>query len=270
MKKLTRLKCLSCLILALAAALSLTACSADTASGVFPELSQIVGEIIQTAEESSPVTQEFFQTQEPEEQSAEPERPDVPQTSGEGQEGFPQTDKESAQPNAPTESSPVTREFFQTQEPEEQSAEPERPDVPQTSGEWQNGFPQTDEESAQPNAPTESYISEDGSYTTKEDVALYIHTYGKLPQNFITKKQARELGWGGGSLEPYAPGMCIGGDRFGNYEGLLPEGHSYTECDVNTLGASSRGAERIIFSSDGLIYYTGDHYASFTLLYGEE
>ncbi|MFR0870189.1 MAG: ribonuclease domain-containing protein [Oscillospiraceae bacterium] len=107
-------------------------------------------------------------------------------------------------------------------------------------------------------------------HTTKEDVALYIHTYGKLPQNFITKKQARELGWGGGSLEPYAPGMCIGGDRFGNYEGLLPEGHSYTECDVNTLGASSRGAERIVFSSDGLIYYTGDHYASFTLLYGEE
>ena len=204
--------------LALAAALSLTACSADTASGVFPELSQIVGEIIQTAEESSPVTREFFQTQEPEEQSAEPERPDVPQTPGEGQEGF----------------------------------------------------PQTDEESVQPDAPTESSIAEDGSYTTKEDVALYIHTYGKLPQNFITKKQARELGWGGGSLEPYAPGMCIGGDRFGNYEGLLPEGHSYTECDVNTLGASSRGAERIIFSSDGLIYYTGDHYASFTLLYGEE
>ena len=64
--------------------------------------------------------------------------------------------------------------------------------------------------------------------------------------------------------------MCIGGDRFGNYEGLLPDGHSYTECDVNTLEASSRGAERIVFSSDGLIYYTGDHYASFTLLYGEE
>ena len=229
MKKLTRLKCLSSLILALAAALSLTACSADTASGVFPELSQIVGEIIQTAEESSPVTREFFQTQEPEEQSAEPERPDVPQTPGEGQEGF-----------------------------------------PQTPGEGQEGFPQTDEESAQPSSPPESSIAEDGSYTTKEDVALYIHTYGKLPQNFITKKQARELGWGGGSLEPYAPGMCIGGDRFGNYEGLLPDGHSYTECDVNTLGASSRGAERIVFSSDGLIYYTGDHYASFTLLYGEE
>ena len=62
-------------------------------------------------------------------------------------------------------------------------------------------------------------IDEDGSYTTKEDVALYIHTYGKLPSNFITKKQAEKLGWSGGSLEPYAPGKCIGGNYFGNYEG---------------------------------------------------
>ena len=116
MKKLTCLKCLSCLILALAAALSLTACSADTASGVFPELSQIVGEIIQTAEESSPVTREFFQTQEPEEQSAEPERPDVPQTPGEGQVGFPQTDEESVQPDAPTESSIAEDGSYTTKE----------------------------------------------------------------------------------------------------------------------------------------------------------
>ena len=120
---------------------------------------------------------------------------------------------------------------------------------------------------SQPNAPPA--IDENGSYTTKDDVALYIHTYGHLPQNFITKKQARELGWSGGSVEEYAPGKCIGGDHFGNYEGLLPEGKSYTECDINTLGKSGRGAERIIFSDDGMIYYTGDHYASFTLLYGE-
>lgn len=66
-------------------------------------------------------------------------------------------------------------------------------------------------------------IEEDGTYTTKEDVALYIHTYGHLPENFITKKQAQALGWEGGSLEPYAPGKCIGGSRFGNYEGILPE-----------------------------------------------
>ena len=114
-------------------------------------------------------------------------------------------------------------------------------------------------------------LDEYGSYTTKEDVALYIHTYGCLPSNFITKDQARQAGWSGGSLEPYCPGMCIGGDSFGNREGLLPkaQGRSWTECDVNTLGADSRGAERIVFSNDGLIYYTGDHYESFTLLYGQ-
>ena len=111
-----------------------------------------------------------------------------------------------------------------------------------------------------------------GSYTSAEDVALYLVTYGRLPDNFITKDEARDLGWEGGSLEPYAPGMCIGGDRFGNYEDLLPKkkGRSYTECDIDTLGARSRGAKRLVFSNDGLIYYTDDHYESFTLLYGEE
>ena len=120
--------------------------------------------------------------------------------------------------------------------------------------------------------PQATAISRDGSYTSKEDVALYIHTYGHLPGNFITKKEAQVLGWSGGSLEPYAPGKCIGGSHFGNYEGLLPEaeGRSYTECDIDTLGAGSRGAKRIVFSNDGLIYYTGDHYESFELLYGEE
>ena len=113
-------------------------------------------------------------------------------------------------------------------------------------------------------------IDENGSYTTMEDVSLYLYTYGKLPENFITKNEARDLGWPGGSLEPYAPGKCIGGDRFGNYEGLLPTDRQYFECDIDTLGASSRGAKRIVFSEDGLIYYTDDHYESFTLLYGEE
>ena len=119
---------------------------------------------------------------------------------------------------------------------------------------------------------SEVLIDEDGIYTSCDDVALYIHTYGHLPSNFMTKSEARELGWEGGSLEPYAPGMCIGGDFFGNYEGLLPEadGREYRECDVDTLEASSRGAHRIIYSNDGLIYCTEDHYESFTLLYGEE
>ena len=113
------------------------------------------------------------------------------------------------------------------------------------------------------------YLDPYGSYTSKEDVALYIHLYGELPFNFMTKKHARALGWEGGSLEPVAPGMSIGGDYFGNYEGLLPEDREYTECDIDTRGKSSRGAKRIVFSDDGLIYYTEDHYESFELLYGE-
>ncbi len=119
---------------------------------------------------------------------------------------------------------------------------------------------------------TTPYLDPDGSYTTKEDVALYIHLYGELPGNFMTKNEARDLGWEGGGLEKYAPGMCIGGDRFGNYEGILPDaaGRKWTECDIDTLGAKSRGAKRIVFSNDGLIYYTDDHYETFELLYGEE
>ncbi len=117
-----------------------------------------------------------------------------------------------------------------------------------------------------------THLDEYGTYTSKEDVAEYLHTYNDLPENFITKKEAEELGWTGGSLEEYAPGMCIGGDRFGNYEKLLPvkKGRNYYECDIDTLGAKKRGTKRIVYSNDGLIYYTEDHYESFTLLYGEE
>ncbi len=120
----------------------------------------------------------------------------------------------------------------------------------------------------QPNS--EIVLDEAGIYTTKDDVALYIHIYGKLPGNFITKKEAKKLGWSGGSLENYAPGKCIGGDYFGNYEGLLPEDRDYHECDIDTLGKQKRGAKRIIYSDDGYIYYTEDHYESFELLYGPE
>lgn len=121
-------------------------------------------------------------------------------------------------------------------------------------------------------AQTEKLIDKNGSYNTKDEVALYIHTYGCLPDNYITKAEAKKLGWTGGSVEKYAKGKAIGGDNFGNYEGLLPKkkGRKYTECDIDTIGKNSRGAKRIIFSNDGVIYYTDNHYESFTLLYGEE
>ncbi|MBO4930782.1 MAG: hypothetical protein J6I42_01255 [Clostridia bacterium] len=120
--------------------------------------------------------------------------------------------------------------------------------------------------------PEEPAIDENGSYDDRDNVALYIYTYGKLPPNYISKAEAQDLGWEGGSVERYAPGKCIGGSKFGNYEGLLPKksGRQYYECDIDTLGGSSRGAKRIVYSNDGLIYYTDDHYESFTLLYGEE
>ena len=119
----------------------------------------------------------------------------------------------------------------------------------------------------------EPILSEDGSCTSKEEVAAYIHEYGHLPSNFITKKEAKNLGWvsSEGNLGEVAPGMSIGGDYFGNFEGNLPEakGRDYYECDIDTDG-SYRGAKRIVFSNDGLIYYTEDHYETFELLYGEE
>ena len=115
---------------------------------------------------------------------------------------------------------------------------------------------------------TADTVDAHGYYYDAEHVVLYLDAYGHLPENYITKSDARALGWEGGSVEAYREGAAIGGDRFGNREGLLPEqtGRSYTECDINTDGADSRGAERLIFSNDGLYFYTSDHYVSFTEL----
>ena len=102
----------------------------------------------------------------------------------------------------------------------------------------------------------------------KDTVFAYLKEYGKLPDYYITKDEARKLGWEGGGLEAYAPGKMIGGDRFGNFEGLLPKksGRSWTEADIGTMRKTSRGSQRIVFSSDGLIYFTKDHYESFEKL----
>ena len=115
-------------------------------------------------------------------------------------------------------------------------------------------------------------LDEEGWYSSKEEVALYLHLYGELPGNYVTKDEAEAAGWKGGNVERYTgEGTAIGGTRFGNREGLLPKepGRTYAECDIDTVGENSRGAKRIVFSNDGLIYYTDDHYESFELLYGE-
>lgn len=112
-----------------------------------------------------------------------------------------------------------------------------------------------------------------GSYTSKDEVALYLHLYGHLPPNYITKQQAKDLGWNSkeGNLEEVAPGKSIGGDRFWNNEEILPEENNreYYECDINFSGGY-RGPERLVYSNDGWIYYTSDHYESFHLLYPKE
>lgn len=118
----------------------------------------------------------------------------------------------------------------------------------------------------------EPSVTEDGNYTQKDEVALYLHLYEHLPDNYITKKEAKALGWdsSAGNLWEVAPGKSIGGDHFGNYEELLPEedGRDYFECDIDYEGGY-RNAKRIIYSDDGLIFYTEDHYQTFEQLYGK-
>lgn len=139
------------------------------------------------------------------------------------------------------------------------------------------GTPTLTAEAAATQAPTAAptkapadLVEEDGVYSTPELVAAYLHTFHRLPSNFITKNEAAKLGWvsSEGNLWDVTDEMSIGGDKFGNYEGLLPkaDGRQWYECDVNYYGGY-RGAERILYSNDGLIYYTDDHYESFTQLY---
>lgn len=112
-----------------------------------------------------------------------------------------------------------------------------------------------------------SRVARDGEYTDKDHICWYLVEFGRLPRNFITKAEARRLGWQGGPVEPYAPGKSIGGDHFGNYERTLPEGR-YCECDVDTRGRP-RGAKRIVYTVSGAlrVYYSDDHYRTFTKIH---
>lgn len=109
--------------------------------------------------------------------------------------------------------------------------------------------------------------------TDPQEIIDYIAKYGVLPDNFITKNEAKVLGWDSRKnyVSDVAPGKSIGGDRFGNYESLLPDkkDRRWYECDANYQGGE-RGVQRVVFSSDGLYYYTDDHYESFTQMFPEE
>ena len=141
-------------------------------------------------------------------------------------------------------------EITETAVSEEIPDEPETPEAPEAEADT---------------GTSGSAVTEGEYYYDLEHVVLYLDRYGVLPDNYITKDEARALGWEGGSVENYLDGAAIGGDRFGNREGLLPEasGRSYTECDIDTDGQSSRGAKRLVFSNDGLYFYTEDHYETF-------
>ena len=176
-------------------------------------------------------------------------------------------DAASGQEALPEEPEPAGNPGAAASETEEPTSNPET-EVPSTdpgtvAGEeetlYEDGLPEEDG----------AAIDEAGTYSSAEDVSLYLYTFGHLPENYITKNEARNLGWSGGSVEKYAPGCAIGGDTFGNREGVLPDG-KYHECDIDTIGENSRGAKRLVYSDDGRIYYTEDHYETFILLYGEE
>nr|2C4B_A Chain A, BARNASE MCOEETI FUSION [synthetic construct]2C4B_B Chain B, BARNASE MCOEETI FUSION [synthetic construct] len=102
---------------------------------------------------------------------------------------------------------------------------------------------------------------------TFDGVADYLQTYHKLPDNYITKSEAQALGWvaSKGNLADVAPGKSIGGDIFSNREGKLPgkSGRTWREADINYT-SGFRNSDRILYSSDWLIYKTTDAYQTFT------
>jgi hypothetical protein len=97
------------------------------------------------------------------------------------------------------------------------------------------------------------------------DYQVLVH--GELPDYYISKEEARRLGWDSkkGNLAEVLPGRMIGGDVFRNGEGKLPDapGRVWYEADVDYTGGYRNG-KRILFSNDGLIFFTDTHYLTFT------
>lgn len=100
--------------------------------------------------------------------------------------------------------------------------------------------------------------------TEEKTVISYVKQNHKLPDYYITKREARNQGWdpSKGNLCEALPGRAIGGDKFGNREGRLPDGDKYFEADVN-YQCGGRNADRIIYTKNGDVYLTKNHYKSF-------
>lgn len=100
--------------------------------------------------------------------------------------------------------------------------------------------------------------------TDEKNVISYVKSNHKLPDFYITKSQAKKQGWvpSKGNLCDVLPGKAIGGDKFSNREKQLPKGEQYYEADVN-YNCGNRGADRIIFTKNGDVWLTKDHYKSF-------
>lgn len=184
----------------------------------------------------------------------------------------PQTDPTGPVETTPQNSEPATPEDTRPREDDDTRPEDDRPvytqpeqDDPQQS-DPQPTQSQVTEPTTPPATQPSSNLDPNGSYDSKWQVAEFIVTYGRLPNNYITKSQAEDqYNWQGGSLKKY--GKCIGGDRFYNKEGKLPKGYTYYECDIGTLSSSGRGEKRLVYTKTGIVYYTDDHYETFTRLY---
>ena len=102
--------------------------------------------------------------------------------------------------------------------------------------------------------------------TNDEIVVKYLKEHGELPDYYITKSEAKSLGWvpSKGNLCEVAPGRAIGGDIWTNRQKSLPtkSGRKYFEADLN-YNCGNRNADRVVFSNDGLVFVTFDHYRSF-------
>lgn len=167
-------------------------------------------------------------------------------------------------------------ELQETQPVVQEAPEKSAPEIPDESDVNEESETQDDQldmqeeasetEEAQQDAINDNLPTYGNNYYDVVNVVLYLEVHNELPPNYITKSEAQALGWEGGSVEKYKEGAAIGGDTFGNREGLLPaaNGRKYTECDIDTHGYSSRGSRRLVFSNDGLYFYTSNHYESFS------